>query len=228
MQNNKTSVVVLSAGLSQKMKTREPRSLLKFDGKLLIEKQYSAITSILDVGRFFLVAGYKLDKVAKKTSDLNIQIIENSRFEETGSAESLRLAAEQIISSNLLFMHGDLFFNKETLDVSYSESFIIVDSQGQIADKEVGAIIVDGKLTNLSYGIKSRFKWCQIAYITGQEYLILKEVLNGRMVAKQTSFEIINEIVNRGGSFNCYEPKEMKIVEIDSIKDIKYAESIDC
>lgn len=228
MQNNTISIIILSAGISQKMKTREPRSLLKFDGKLLVEKQYSIITNTFDAGYFFLVAGYKFDKVVKKTIDLNVQTIENPRFEETGSAESLRLAVEQVTNDRLLFIHGDLLFNKETLNVSYSESFVIIDSEGQIADKEVGAVIVNNKLTNLSYGIKSRFKWCQIAYLTGQEYLILKEVLKGKMISKQTSFEVLNEIINRGGSFNCYEPKNMKIVEIDSIKDIKYAESIDC
>lgn len=228
MQNNTISIIVLSAGLSQKMKTREPRSLLKFDGRPLIEKQYTAITSIFNAKDFFLVAGYKIDKVAKKTSDLNIQIIENTLYEDTGSAESLRLAVEKVTGDRLLFMHGDLLFNKETLDVPYSGSFVIVDSEGQMADKEVSAIIVDGKLTNFSYGIKSKFKWCQIAYLVDQEYSILKEVLNGKMISKQMSFEVINEIINRGGSFNCYEPKEMKIVEIDSIKDIKYAENIDC
>lgn len=228
MENNTVSIIVLSAGVSQKMKTREPRSLLKFDGIPLIEKQYLTITNTFNVSDFFLVAGYKVEKVVKKTNDLNIQIVYNPLFEETGSAESLRLAVEQVTTDKLLFMHGDLFFNKETLDVPYSESFVIVDSEGQIADKEVGAIIVDGKLTNLSYGLKSKFKWCQIAYLTGQEYSILKEVLKRKLVARQTSFEIINEILNRGGTFNCYEPKQMKIVEIDSIKDIKYAESLDC
>ena len=35
------------------------------------------------------------------------------------------------------------------------------------------------------------------------------------------SFELINRIISDGGKFKCIEPKSMKILEIDTIKDVK-------
>jgi hypothetical protein len=89
-----------------------------------------------------------------------------------------------------------------------------------MSDREVGIAIYDDKVTNLSYGLKP--KWCQIAYIQGIEYEILKQILikDKENIKKQVSFEIINEIINKGGCFYSVEPEKMQITEIDCIRDI--------
>ena len=96
-----------------------------------------------------------------------------------------------------------------------------VDSTGMMKKNEVGLVEVDGKLSVLSYGLEK--KWCQIAFFTGKELSLLRNIFNkfDETDKKMLSFELINKIISDGGSFKCIEPKHMKILEIDTIKDAK-------
>jgi hypothetical protein len=118
-------------------------------------------------------------------------------------------------------MHGDLYFNDKTLDVSYDKSFIIVDRTNQIKESEVGATICNNRLSIMSYGLP--VKWAQIAYFTAKEHKILKNIFQKyeHQDKKRLSFEIINMVLEAGGNFECYEPQKMLITEIDRIKDIR-------
>jgi len=120
-----------------------------------------------------------------------------------------------------MFIHGDIFFNQQCLNVDYSESFLIVDSSQMMKDDEIGVTTIDEKASVLSYGLKT--KWAQIAYFTGKEHKILGNILQKfeHQDKKKLSFEVINDVINAGGSFNCYEPSKMKLLEIDRIKDIR-------
>jgi choline kinase len=214
-------VAILSAGISSRMKTHEPRSLLKIGDKPLIEHQCEIIKSIFYENEIILVIGYKSEKIIKKIGESKIRIIENQLFEETNSGESLRLAVMNNVHNRILLIHGDLYFNLETFkDLNYSKSFLLIDNNSQMSDREVGVVVDNNKVTNLSYGLKS--KWCQIAYFQGQEYQILKQVLlkDRENVKKKVSFEIINEVIDKGGCFYHHEPKDMNITEIDCIRDI--------
>jgi hypothetical protein len=120
-----------------------------------------------------------------------------------------------------MFIHGDIVFNEAMLKVPYDKSFIIVDSKGMIKENEVGVTKIDTKMSIMSYGLS--LKWGQVAFFTGKEYKLLCNIMNKfePKDKKKLSFEIMNDVVNLGGSFECYEPKEMSLVEIDRIKDIK-------
>jgi hypothetical protein len=84
---------------------------------------------------------------------------------------------------------------------------------------EVGLTEVDETVSVLSYGLEK--KWCQIAFFTGKELDLLRSLFNrfSETNKKMLSFELINLIISSGGKFKCIEPKSMKILEIDSIKD---------
>jgi hypothetical protein len=89
-----------------------------------------------------------------------------------------------------------------------------------ISDKEVGLTVYNNTATIFSYGLET--KWCQIAYITGKELKILKNIFNkfDDIHKKMLSFEILNKMISMGANFKCYEPKGMSILEIDRIKDL--------
>lgn len=214
-------IAILSAGISSRMKTHEPRSLLKIHNQTLIEYQIQILNNIFKDLEILLVVGYKSEKIIKKLQGHDIRIIENQLFDETNAGESIRLVVNNNIHDKLLIIHGDLHFNIDTLKgLNYNKSFLLIDNNLQMSDREVGIASNENKATNLSYGLKC--KWCQIAYIQGQEYEILKQILlkDKEQIRKKVSFEIINDIINRGGSFNCIEPEKMKIIEIDCIRDI--------
>ncbi len=215
------AIAILSAGSGSRIKSYEPRSLLKIGNQALIDHQIKTVQNCFEDPEIINVIGCHAKKVIKKTKG-KIRIVENQLHESSNSSESLRLAFNNTIKNSMLFMHGDLYFNESTLkNLDYSKSFIIIDTKKQIKETEVGVTMSEGKATIMSYGLP--IKWGQIAYITGREYKMLKSIFvkYEEQDKKRLSFEVVNMIINMGGKFMCHEPEKMSILEIDRIKDIK-------
>ncbi len=211
---------ILSAGIGNKIKSYEPRALLKVSGKTIIETQVETVSHFFENPDIIMAVGCHANKVIKKVRE-KVRVVENQLYLSSNSAESMRLVFNNSNAENFMFCHGDIIFNDATLDADYDKSFIIVDSNGMIKEQEVGVTQVNGKLSIMSYGLPC--KWGQIAFFTGKEKRLLKNVFQsfGEDHKKLLSFEIINKVVEAGGRFKCYEPKKMKLREVDRIKDIK-------
>ena len=131
------AIVILSAGIGNRIKSYEPRSLLKLGNQTLIDHQISVINNSFHFPEIIGVFGYLVDKIAKKIRG-KIRIIENQIYENTNTSESLRLAFNSTTKDSLLFFHGDLYFKIDTLDgLDYSNSFLVVDNKQHMHDKEV-------------------------------------------------------------------------------------------
>lgn len=220
-QPKEISVAILSAGVGSRIKSYEPRSMLKIGGKTLMEHQIATIKKSIDNPDIISVVGYDAQKIIKKFND-QIKIIENQIYDSTNTSESIRLAFNATNKNNFLFIHGDLLFNTETLqNLDYTQSFVIIDTNHRIDNKEVGLTVLNNNRASIfSYGLD--IKWCQIAFFVDKEINIIKQIFNRFEVhhKKMLSFEILNQMINMGASFNCYEPDGMKILEIDRIRDI--------
>jgi CTP:phosphocholine cytidylyltransferase-like protein len=215
-----TVIAILGAGVGSRIKSHEPRSLIKIGNKTLLEHQICTLHECFDTPEIIAVVGCKAEKVIKKIRG-NVRIVENQIYETTNTSESIRLAFNNSLKGNFLFMHGDLYFNAPTLNnIDYAKSFVIVDTKKMIHDKEVGLTVCNNAATIFSYGLPT--KWCQIAYVTGKELKILKNIFNKFDITqkKMLSFEILNKMISMGAIFKCYEPKDMSILEIDRIKDL--------
>ena len=165
LDKESVSVAFLSAGAGSKIKSYEPRCLLKIQDKTLIERQENVINNFFKKPETLIVVGCQAGRVIKKLQN-RIRIVENQLYNETNSSESLRLAFNNSVHENFMFIHGDIHFNIQTLDVCYEKSFLIVDSKGMIKGNEIGVTTVNNKASILSYGL--HLKWCQIAFFTGE------------------------------------------------------------
>ncbi len=214
-----TAVAILSAGIGSRIRSHEPRSLIKIGNTTLVEHQIATIGKLFKSPEIITVVGCRASRVIRRLRG-DVRIVENQLHYETNTSESMRLAFNNSTRMNFLFMHGDLFFNKETLNVDYSKSFIVVDNAGMMSDKEVGVTVCDGMATIFSYGLAT--KWCQIVYVTGKELKMMQNIFNkfDDTHKKMLSFEILNKMISMGAAFKCYEPKDMAILEIDRIKDL--------
>lgn len=217
----KISVGILSAGVANRMKSYAPRSLLPIGETTLIEHQVKVLNNCFD-NDLYIVIGHESSKIIKRIfHKIKAHYIENPLYEETQSSESLRLVVNNNISDNLLAIHGDIYYNIHTFkNITFNESFIIIDSNNQLPSKEVGVTINNDAASILSYDLPT--KWAQIVYFAGKEYKLLQNLCHkeNNKVKRQLLFEVINTIINRGGRFKCIEPNKMKIIEIDAIKDI--------
>ena len=196
-------VIILAAGAGARTRSYEPRCLLKYNGKSLLDHQLLAIQSNLLKYEVSIVGGIEANKIIKKI-DKSVRFIENQMHESSNNGESLRLGINNSLLDNILFFHGDLvFYEKIFSNVDFSKSFILVDSSGQILEKEVGITSVNDKLTVMSYDLP--VKWCQIAYFNKNETEILRKLLVKQDFETRhlLTFEIINKMLELGADIEC-------------------------
>jgi hypothetical protein len=94
-----------------------------------------------------------------------------------------------------------------------------------MSDSEVGCIVNSrGNLENMMYDLPK--KWSQIAYFQDKELEMLRSIVCNRKNRKMFMFEIINKIIEEGGLFKCVEDPSIRIVDVDTSKDIKKAKDI--
>lgn len=217
----KINVVILSAGVGWRMKSKEPRSTLVVNEESILEKIYKQFKKLEDVNiipSFYVISGYKHNKIVKTCKNIPITVINNPNY-ITGQITSINTAIENILDlESTVFIHGDLILDFDPCLYNFKESFILYDKNGKLKSKEVGVNFTEGKVNVLQYGLD--VKWCQIVNISKKEMDILKKMTN---IHQDTfTFEIINKIINNGGSFNAHEFVG-NISEIDRIKDLKNA-----
>jgi choline kinase len=223
-QGLKPTVVLLTAGVGNRIKTHEPRALIRYKNTTLIDYQIKTIDNSFNGCDIIVVCGYDSHRINKRVEKYsNVRVVENELYEETGSASSLRLALNNTNNDNVIFIHGDIICNGQTIkDVDYSRSFILTDDQGMIHKREVGVVIHENKIAaNLSFGLKNQPRWCQIGYLTGNELKKARRIINinSDFNKKQLTFEFLNAIISSGGDFKCFQPKNMKVFELDSMKE---------
>jgi choline kinase len=212
---------ILSAGVGSRIKTYEPRSLLKIKDKTLISHQIEAIQSRFKDPEIIGVFGTGISRVVKSVRG-KIRVVENQNYENTNNSESLRLAINNSIKESFMFIHGDMLIDQTFFgSLNFNKSFIVYEDRGMMDEKEIGVTVMKNKATILSYGLEE--KWCQAAFFKGKEIKILRNIFNSftKHDKKTLTFELINKIIDSGGSFQAHKLEKSKILEIDCIKDIK-------
>jgi|LakMenEpi03Aug12_release.lakeMendotaPanAssembly.Ray.scaffolds.fasta_scaffold01364_28 choline kinase len=210
-------VIILGAGVGARIKSYEPRSLIKIRNKALIDYQIELINKYIPKNSITLVVGYDANKIIKKVYG-RVKIVENQIYNESNSAESLRLAVNNSSIQQAIVMHGDLYFEDTLFNYfDFRESFILTSSL--FNQKEVGVTIVDGYATIFSYSLIT--KWAQIVFLAEKELNILRRIyLKDEDMKYNLTFEMLNKIIEGGGKFKAIDIKNSYIKEIDTIKDI--------
>jgi choline kinase len=216
-----TGIALLCAGVGNRIRSNEPRSLIKIGDKCLLQWQLDMLNSLFSAPNILVGVGVESQRVFKRFSG-EVICIENQLYKTTGSFETFRLLVNASIDNSILLIHGDLYFNDKILEsADFSKSFVIEDTGSNIADREVGITSVNDKANILSYGLNE--KWAQIAFFTGKELSMLRQICakTGEESKSLLTFEVINLIINKGGVFKVHKPDDGFIIEIDCMKDIK-------
>lgn len=214
----KISVVIPSAGEGIRMRTIGPRSLIKIDGRTLIEHQANIIRDTFPHAEIVLVCGYEADYLMDRVPRGTI-CVENEHYPDTNVLRSIGMGLRATTHDNVLIVYGDLVFNPQSLDFPIEKSCITYKTDESTAtEPEVGCTIDGTKLENIFYGLSNR--WSSIAFFKGKELSLLKEISYNRNKAKLYGWEAINWIMESGGEFDAYCPKGSHWFDIDSSKDI--------
>jgi choline kinase len=222
---DKISIIIPAAGIGRRMKSYGPKPLIKIGNSTIIKNQIGLLQAYLPNPNIILVCGFKAEKLMNESPSYILKV-ENEFYENTNVVRSigmgLRVAGD---AAKVLVVYGDLVFNSETIkNLPLEESCIIVTDQN-MGEEEVGCIINEENiLANLMYDLPN--KWGQISLFLGKELELLKQLCWNEKNSTKFGFEIINQIISRGGVFKCVYNSAIKIVDIDSSKDIQRAKEI--
>ena len=211
--------------MGRRMKSYGPKPLIKIGNSTVINNQVNLLKTYLTNPSIVLVCGFRSDILMNETPH-DLLKVENEQYEQTNVVRSIGMGLRVIGNcSKLMVVYGDLVFNAITIkSAEFKESSIIVTETG-MGDNEVGCVIDDdGYLTNLMYDLP--MKWGQIATFMNEELKLFKQFCWDEKNHTKFGFEVINQIINKGGKFKCIHNKKLNIVDIDSSKDIQKAKEI--
>lgn len=210
-------VIILGAGVGARIKSYEPRSLIKIRNKTLIDHQIELINKYIPKNSITLVVGYDANKIIKKVYG-KVKIVENQIYNESNNGESLRLAINNSSIQQAIVMHGDLYFDDTLFNYfDFRQSFVLTSCL--FNQKEVGLTVVNEYVTIFSYSLST--KWAQIVFLAEKELDILRKIyLKDEDMKYNLTFEMLNKVIEGGGQFKAIDIKNSYIKEIDTIKDI--------
>ncbi len=213
------SILLISGSIPYGMKAYGPKPLLNVIGGLtLLEKQIQVINNVFPNSEITVILGYEADKIIKKK--YNIRIIENQLYETTGESEQVRLGLNSLLTKDVLIINGDLIFNEHAISFEKEKNSILISNKEK-NKSEIGATLVDNKVTFLSYTLEE-YKWANIFYVSSKNYQDLYNIVNNRDNNKMYCFEIINLLLKKDIEFQSYgENKDVKAVKIDTSSDIQ-------
>lgn len=227
--NKKYSIVIPAAGLGSRMKSYGPKSLTKIkDDITIIDNQLKHIKRYFRGSQVIVVAGFEAEKVKRKFAGTSVQVVENHQYEETNVAASIAIGINEAKHRDVIIIYGDLVFNAYTLKAPFgSYSLVITDGFGNMGNNEVGCVVQDHTVEHMMFDLPE--KWAQISYFRGKELKLLEEILLFGDTAKswqRFGFEIINIIINSGGTFGAVTPQRMRVIDIDSSRDLAKVEQV--
>ena len=222
--SDELTVIIPSAGEGRRMKSYGPKSLIEIGNGTILERQIRIINKELGNVRFVIVTGFQCDKVMNCCPDHFVKL-ENENYEVTNVCRSLSIALRAVHTTRVLVVYGDLVFNNKAIsELDYTVSCTSA-SEDDYRNEEVGCVIDDkNNITNMMYDLKD--KWNQILYLQDKELLFFKEICQDRKNKKLFGFEVLNKVLDLGGKIKCVRNKEIKVIDIDTSKDLLRANNI--
>jgi choline kinase len=146
--------IILAAGLGQRIKhitTSIPKCLIEVNGRRIIDYQIEVLNNS-GINDITVAVGHLKGKIIELLGN-KVSYVENNLYKDSNSSYSLWLA-KSLISSEFIYLNGDLIFNEKILKKLISddaENAIIIDtSKVDIYDDMFKAHLRDGRVMELN------------------------------------------------------------------------------
>ena len=133
-------IIILAAGIGSRLGNPFPKPLTKLkNNKSIMQMMTENISSTYDRDIINLVVGFKKDLIMESFPDLTY--VYNQYFDQTNTAKSLLKAIKKNKGESILWMNGDIVFDKNILTrlkkyIDKDISFVAVNTS-KVADEEV-------------------------------------------------------------------------------------------
>lgn len=244
-----TRAVILAAGSGSRLRPftdLRPKPLVEVNGTPILHNALRNLDAI-GVTEVTIVVGYRKDAIeyacGSRFGNLQINYVESSVFDRTGSAYSLWLARDTLISGDCYLLEGDVFFELDALryltlndaanvaavapfDATMEGSAVLLADNGYIAE-----VRMKQTAANLFDGSPQLFKTMNLlrlwrADLSAKIVPYLDELIGTGAVKAYTEELFANLIEYRGLWLAAARCDALKWYEIDSAEHLQIAEKI--
>jgi len=193
------TVVLLAGNPGWRMKSYGPQCLQKLStGQTLLDKQVSSIRAVLPESEIIITCKDYLTKILNN-KPYDVRVVQ-SQIEDSNEVEEIRLALNNTITDNVLFVCSDMYFDRNIFNsVDFNESFVLYETNNMMASDSVGVTIVNGKASIMSYGIDN--KWARIFYVNQRGKVSLNHYCKNEQNQKMFAWEAVNYVVDKSSVF---------------------------
>ena len=146
-------IIILAAGIGSRLGNPFPKPLTKLkNNKSIMQMMTENVSSLYSLDLVNLVVGFKKDLIME--SFPNLTYIYNQYFDQTNTAKSLLKAIKKNKDHSILWMNGDIVFDKNILlklkeYIDKDVSFVAVNTS-KVAEEEVKYTLKDNYINELS------------------------------------------------------------------------------
>lgn len=219
-----TSIVIVAAGPGRKMRAYSPKALIGLpDGRTVLQRQVDLARKVWRTADVVVVGGHQADRLSRFLPR-GVRLVENERFEDTGSARSALIGLRAASAARCVLMMGDLVFDEGALDgLHLKKSAVLVGGPNGPKGRDVGVTVADGLAVNFGYGLARA--WAGAALLCGRELDLFKALAAGPDRDRLMAVEVFNGILERRGEFQAVEAAG-RVVRIDGVGDLAVAKEV--
>ena len=223
-------IIILAAGIGSRLGNPFPKPLTKLkNNKSIMQMMTENISSLYDTNIINLVVGFKKDLIMESFPDMTY--VYNQYFDQTNTAKSLLKAIKKNKDQSILWMNGDIVFDKNLLlklkeYIDKDISFVSVNTS-QVTEEEVKYTLKDDYIDELSKTVKNGLGEAVGINFISSDYI---EIFIKRLEECDDNdyFERALEIAieKDGFKIKAIDISEFNCIEIDFEEDLKNANNL--
>ena len=232
-----TKAVIVAAGLSSRLyplTIDQPKGLLPLGDSTILQRSIDTLRQC-GITNIAVVVGYMDQMMRSKLSGVD-QFIYNPFFKQCNNLGSCWMAHQFIGNDPFLYMHGDLAYDPQILqvaldinDTSHCATLVTDfkkcnEEEMKVTTDEQGFLLKSSKEIPLD---KAQGEWTGIAIINHTKNVLnqFEQTLRDEELNRYDTFAF-NRMVKDGHKFKCTPTNGMKWLEIDFAEDYKLAQEI--
>ena len=144
-------VIILAAGIGSRLGNSDPKPLTKLkNGKSILYRQVEYLSEYIGINNIITIVGYKKDLIME--SFPNLIYVYNNFYDTTNTSKSLLAGLHKIENEDVLWLNGDVVFEKELLPkiIQCSQSCMAVNTNS-VGEEEIKYnVFDDGNIKDVS------------------------------------------------------------------------------
>jgi len=143
--------IILAAGIGSRLGNSDPKPLTKLkNGESILYRQIECLSEYIGINNIITIVGYKKDIIME--SFPNLLYVYNNYYDTTNTSKSLLAGLHKIENDDVLWLNGDVVFEKELLQkiITCSKSCMAVNTSS-VGEEEIKYnIFEDGYIKEVS------------------------------------------------------------------------------